>query len=84
MISENNYLTVSEYAAIVGENVSLGQVFQFELALAKICDFGGIPTLTTSDCATATTTAFPVALLEALFELIAKVAPLLNREAKDH
>lgn len=89
---ENNYLTVSEYGAIVGKNVTISQSFEIELALARICGFGGIATLTTSDCTTATATAFPVALLEAVFELIAKLTPLtavanlapFNIEASDH
>lgn len=41
-LPENNYLSVSEYAAIVGITISQGEIDLIESIAAKICLFGAL------------------------------------------
>lgn len=66
---ENNYLSVSEYAAIVGLTFSDYEIERIEAAIAKICAFGGIATLETFDHTSQPITASPVAILTAVIDL---------------
>jgi len=74
-MSENNYLSVSEYAAIIGIAVSIGETNLIESTAAKICLFGGIATLRTFDHHTSDEiTAYPVTILAALFDVYLRLA----------
>lgn len=66
---ENNYLSVSEYAAIVGISLSEVEINQIDGVAAKICLFGGIATLRTFNHTRDEITAYPVTILAALFDL---------------
>lgn len=68
-MSENNYLSASEYAAIVGLSLSIGEIDTIESTAAKICAFGGIATLETFDHTRSPITAYPVTILAALCDL---------------
>lgn len=67
-VPENNYLSASEYAAIVGINLSVGEIDLIESVAAKICTFGGIACLQAFDTREQIT-AYPVTILAALFDL---------------
>lgn len=71
---ENNYLSVSEYAAIVGIAISIGETNLLESTAAKICTFGGIATLRTFDHTSDEITAYPVTILAALFDVYLRLA----------
>lgn len=68
-LPENNYLSVSQYAAIVGIAISTGEENLIESTVAKRCLFGGIATLTTFNHTSDEITAYPVTILAALFDI---------------
>jgi hypothetical protein len=64
----HNYLSVSEYAQIVGITLSQGEIDLIESVVAKICAFGGLATVQAFDTREQVT-AYPVTVLAALFDL---------------
>lgn len=73
-LPENNYLSVSEYATIVGIAISTLEENLIESTAAKICLFVGIATLTTFDHTSNEITAYPVTILAALFDIYLRLA----------
>lgn len=73
-LPENNYLSVSEYATIVGIAISTGEENLLESTATKICLFGGIATLTTFNHTSDEITAYPVTILAALFDVYLRLA----------
>jgi hypothetical protein len=67
-VPEHNYLSVNEYAQIVGITLSQGEIDLIESVAAKICAFGGIVTVQAFDTREIVT-AYPVTVLAALFDL---------------
>lgn len=73
-LPENNYLSVSEYAAIVGIAISTGEENLLESTATKICLFRSIATLTTFNHTNYEITAYPVTILAALFDIYLQLA----------
>lgn len=80
-VPEHNYLSVLEYAQIVGITLNQGEIDLIESVAAKICAFGGIATVQALDTREQVT-AYPVTVLAALFDLYLRLAapdrPLAN------
>jgi hypothetical protein len=67
-LPEHNYLSISEYAQIVGIALGQGEIDLIESVAAKICAFRGIATVQAFDTREIVT-AYPVTVLVALFDL---------------
>jgi hypothetical protein len=72
-VPEHNYLSVNEYAQVVGITLSQGEIDSIESVAARICAFGGIATVQAFDTREQITT-YPVTVLVALFDLYLRLA----------
>lgn len=81
-LPEHNYLSVSEYAQILGITLSQEEFDLIESVATKICAFGGITTVQAFDTREVVT-AYPVTVLAALFDLHLRLTPADRPPATD-